>query len=143
MAALFAFLLPALEAEHTESTILADELRGFSGDSEGRTIYLAEGCWYCHTQEVRGIVTDVGLGPVAQPGDYALETPSAAGVIRNGPDLMFAGSRDLDADFVAALLTDPRAIRSWSTMPAHDYLDETDIAAVAAYIAGLRPYDFE
>ncbi len=144
--ALFTFGFPALEAEHTDPTVLANKVRSYESDddiAEGRSIYLAEGCWYCHTQEVRGIVTDVGLGPVAQPGDYANETPSAAGVIRVGPDLMFVASRGVTTEWVAAFLEDPRAIRSWSTMPAHDYLGPSDLAAVAAYVASLRTYEFE
>ncbi len=144
--ALFTFGFPALEAEHGNATVLGDNVRRYDSDddiAEGRSIYLAEGCWYCHTQEVRGIVTDVGLGPVAQPGDYANETPSAAGVIRVGPDLMFVASRGVTTEWVAAFLEDPRAMRSWSTMPAHDYLGAADLAAVAAYIASLRPFEFE
>ena len=144
--ALFAFGFPALEAEHGRGTALADEIRTYESGSlvdEGRSVYIAEGCWYCHTQEVRGIVTDVRLGPVARAGDYANEAPSSAGVARVGPDLMFAGSRDLTTDWVDSFLDDPRSIRPWSTMPAHDYLGSADRRAVAAYVASLRIFDFE
>lgn len=146
--ALFAFGFPLFETEHTDATILADAVRNYETDdavAAGREVYLAEGCWYCHTQEVRGIVTDVGLGPVAEPGDYAHETPSSAGVIRVGPDLMFAGSREPTSDpaWVEEFLRDPRAIRTWSTMPAHDFLGDDDLRNVAAYIASLRQFEFE
>ncbi len=87
---------------------------------------------------MRGIVTDVGLGPVAQPGDYAHETPSTAGVARVGPDLMFAGSRDLTRESVREYLTDPRSVYSWATMPGYGYLSDGDVDAVATYIASLQ-----
>jgi cbb3-type cytochrome oxidase subunit 1/mono/diheme cytochrome c family protein len=146
MVAMFAFGFPALEAEHVDGSVLADEVRTYDAKDEvaaGRAVYLAEGCWYCHTQEVRGIVTDIGLGPVALAGDYSKEAPSTAGVIRVGPDLMFAGSRDVTKAWVETFLGDPRTARPWSTMPAHDYLGESDMSAVAAYIAGLRHFEFE
>ena len=144
--AAFVFVLPILEAEHTDATILADSVRTYGADAviaEGRSIYLAEGCWYCHTQEVRGIVTDVRLGPVAQPGDYAHEVPSVAGVGRIGPDLMFVGSRSVTVDWVTEFLDDPQSKRSWSTMPAHDYLGTSDLAKVAAYVTSLREFESE
>lgn len=143
---LFAFGFPVLEAEHTTETALASAVRNYDADDfieRGRTVYLAEGCWYCHTQEVRGIVTDVGLGPVAVAGDYANEAPTTAGVMRAGPDLMFAGSRDLTRDWLNGYLADPRGVREWSTMPAHDYLSATDLDAVATYISSLQVFEFE
>ncbi len=138
--AAFAFVFPALEESHRDATVLGDEVRNYDANDEverGRAVYLAEGCWYCHTQEVRGIVTDVGLGPVAQPGDYAHEAPTTAGVARIGPDLMFAGSRDLTQAWVREYLNDPRALRSWATMPGYGYLSSGDLDAVAAYITSL------
>ena len=143
--------LPAVEitiAQRLKPGVLGqgradDSVRSYAtGDAraEGRSVYLAEGCWYCHTQEVRGIITDVGLGSVSQPGDYAHEAPTTAGVVRVGPDLMFAGSesRGINAFWVETFLVDPRSVRSWSTMPAHDYLAESDLRSLAAYVAGLR-----
>ena len=138
--AAFVFGFPVLEEAHVEGTPLGDEVRNYAVDeaARGRAVYLAEGCWYCHTQEVREIVTDVGLGPVAQPGDYAHEAPTTAGVARAGPDLMFAASRGLTRDAVRDYLADPRGARSWATMPGYGYLSTSDLDAVATYIASLR-----
>jgi cbb3-type cytochrome oxidase subunit 1/mono/diheme cytochrome c family protein len=142
---LFSFVFPALESAHSDATLLAENRRDYRAAgqaADGRAIYLAEGCWYCHTQQVRAIVTDVGLGPVAQPGDYALEDGAITGVMRVGPDLMFAGSRFVSADSVIELLEDPRRGRPWSTMPAHDYLSRSDLEDLAAYVTSLTPYEF-
>ena len=143
---LFSFVFPILEASHAEATLLAGSQRDYrtGGDlAEGRAVYLAEGCWYCHTQEVRGIVTDVRLGPVSQPGDYALEDEAITGTARIGPDLMFAGSRGLSAGTVVVKVENPRGDRPWSTMPAHDYLSGRELQQLAAYIASLTTHEFE
>jgi cbb3-type cytochrome oxidase subunit 1 len=164
MVLVFGFVFPALESDHGEATLLADTRRAYPAGStleQGRDIYVAEGCWYCHTQEVRGIVTDVGLGPVSRPGDYSGESPTVTGVLRVGPDLMFVGSRaapasyDFDGSgetdpaeilaYIRDFLQDPRSVpdRAWATMPAHDYLTADDMDALAMYVASLRVHEFE
>jgi cbb3-type cytochrome oxidase subunit 1 len=143
VAAVSVWLVPSLEADHTEGTLLGDTARRYaagSAEAEGREVYVREGCWYCHTQAVRAIVTDVDLGPVSLPGDYAHEVPALLGVQRLGPDLMHAGSRQPtdSADWVRSHLVSPRSVRSWSTMPAYDHLSDADLDALTAYIVGLR-----
>lgn len=130
--------LPAQEAESATPTILADESRIYVEDSDvavGRDIYIREGCSYCHTQAVRPIVTDVGLGAVSVSGDYAHESPVLLGVARMGPDLMHIASRGgiNDDD-----LTDPREDQPWSTMPSYAHLPQADIDALLAYVNGLK-----
>ena len=135
---LMVVFLPSLEAESAEPTILADEARLYVAGSDaalGRDIYLREGCAYCHTQAVRPIVTDLGLGPVSLAGDYAHEEPVLLGVVRMGPDLMHIAGR---GGIAATQLTDPRADRPWSTMPSYDYLSQEDLDALVAYVNGLR-----
>lgn len=141
-AALVAFAMPAFEIG-TEPTILADTSRSFedgSPEQQGRELYVAEGCWYCHTQQVRPIVTDVGLGPVSVAGDYAYDPPGVFGVARIGPDLAHAGSRAPtdDVGWIYEHLLDPRVERPWSTMPSYDHLGDGELAALAAYVAGLE-----
>ncbi len=130
--------LPALESDSATPTILADESRIYAENSDaaiGRDIYVSEGCMYCHTQSVRPIVTDLGLGAVSEPGDYAHEEPVMLGVARMGPDLMHAGDRGV---LTVAHLRDPRAERPWSTMPSYDYLSTADLEALVAYVNGLK-----
>lgn len=55
---------------------------------EGQDIYLSVGCASCHTQMVRPIVADVGLGPVTLN-----DSDQVLGVRRFGPDLADVGSR--------------------------------------------------
>lgn len=142
LAALAVFVLPTLDDE-AEATLLADTARSHaegSLEARGAELYVVEGCWYCHTQQVRAVVTDLGLGPVSVAGDYVYDGPGVLGVARIGPDLMHAGSREptSDPDWIADHLVDPRAERPWSTMPSFSYLSDDDLTALAAYVAGLE-----
>lgn len=136
MAMLFAFVLPALDA--------TPESPPPSGLSElglqGREIYVAEGCWYCHTQQVRPIVTDAGLGPVTESDLVASFAPDTLGIQRIGPDLLHAGSREPTNDpaWLTTFLTDPTSVREDSLQPAYDYLSDTHLAALAQYLVESR-----
>jgi cytochrome c oxidase cbb3-type subunit I/II len=140
--ALGAFVIPAQDSR-AEPSLLAERSRSFEPGSiadRGRQVYLAEGCMYCHTQQVRAVVADVGLGPVSTAGDYAFDPAGTAGYRRVGPDLAHAGSRELtgSARWVRDHLADPRSARPWSTMPSYRYLSDDDLTAVALYVAGLE-----
>ncbi len=141
MAFLFTLLFPALDPSLDDATILADRSRVYPEGSPvavGRTIYIDEGCYYCHTQQVRAVITDVGLGPVSEAGDYAHEAPALLGYERLGPDLMHIGSRYTNAGVLEAVLADPRGAREWSNMPSYDYLSEAELDALAEYLFSLK-----
>lgn len=135
---LLVVFLPSLEADAATPTILADEARVYAAGSDaaiGRDIYIREGCMYCHTQSVRPIVTDMGLGAVSEPGDYAHEAPVLLGVARMGPDLMHLTAR---GGTTTDHLADPRDTRPWSTMPSYEYLSADELDALATYVNGLK-----
>jgi cbb3-type cytochrome oxidase subunit 1/cbb3-type cytochrome oxidase cytochrome c subunit len=154
VAALFTWVLPSFEGSHSEPTLRADRDRIYEDDSSvalGRAIYVREGCMYCHTQSVRPIVTDVGLGAVSQPGDYVYETPPVLGVQRIGPDLMHVGARNAAGEPVEGgaaqierrsslftYLINPRLSRPWSTMPSYAHLSDEELTHLADYLAALR-----
>ncbi len=143
LAATFVWLVPWAETAGAEATILADADRRYRTDdaiTEGRALYVQEGCWYCHTQQVRPIVSDVGLGAVSVVGDYVYESPVLFGVQRIGPDLMHAGSRPQtdDPGWLVGYLSDPRSERSYSNMPSYDHLSASELDDLAAYIAASR-----
>ena len=108
--------------------------------AEGREVYISEGCVYCHTQQVRANVTDVGLGSVTRRQDIMLSSPALLGRVRLGPDLSAAGTRPRtdNVDWVAGHLADPRANRGWSAMPSYDYLTQGELEALAQYIVSLQ-----
>ena len=96
---------------------------------EGRDVYIANGCLYCHSQQVRdpSFTTDVDRGWGARatvPGDYVHDRPHLLGTMRTGPDLINVGQRLPSADWHLIHLYDPRALVAWSIMPAYPYLFE-------------------
>ena len=132
---------PALDPAVQDGTILADRYRVYpegSPEAVGRSVYIDEGCYYCHTQQVRAIITDVGLGPVSEAGDYVHEAPALLGVERLGADLMHIGSRATSADVLKSRLVDPQGSRSWSIMPSYEFLSEAELDALAAYLLSLK-----
>lgn len=93
----------------------------------GQHVYAANGCVYCHSQQVRlaPLSTDIkkGLGPrqtVAR--DYLRAQPAFLGTMRTGPDLSNIGARQPDANWHHQHLYEPQTITSWSVMPSFRYL---------------------
>ncbi|HEX9848563.1 MAG TPA: cbb3-type cytochrome c oxidase subunit II [Acidimicrobiia bacterium] len=64
----------------------------------GRDIYTTSGCAACHTQMVRPVIADVGLGAVT-----LTDTNQVLGTRRFGPDLSDLGSR-MTADQIEAVI---------------------------------------
>jgi|SRR5690625_3542838 len=95
----------------------------------GREVYIANGCLYCHSQQLRddAFTTDVlrGWGDRPNvPGDYVYDHPHLLGTMRTGPDLINVGLRLPDLNWHLIHLYDPRAVVSWSIMPAFPFLFE-------------------
>jgi cytochrome c oxidase cbb3-type subunit 2 len=132
LAAVFAFLLPALDVSSTEPA----PINLTASALQGRETYIAEGCWYCHTQQVRPIVTDAGLGPVTQPAGLASIATDTLGVQRIGPDLAHAGSREPTQrhEWLEDFLRDPQGTREGSLHAAYDYLSEEDLHDLAHFV---------
>ena len=99
--------------------------------AEGRDVYLAEGCAFCHTQQVRPIVTDADLGIVTLS-----RSPLVPGLQRIGPDLAHVGSREKsgNAGWLAGYLDAPAAFRSNSEHPSFSYLSSKDLENLVAYL---------
>lgn len=93
----------------------------------GRDTYLSQGCATCHTQLIRNVVTDVGLGPVTLDN-----TNQVIGYRRIGPDLAAIGERIEDTGAVLALLAGE------GNHPAATGLSETDLANLVAYLRESR-----
>lgn len=111
---------------------------------KGRAVYRAEGCIYCHSQQVRDLQngTDLVRGwgerrTVAR--DYIFEQPPFLGSTRLGPDLANVGSAKWrneeetdprkpakrDAKWQLLHLYAPQTIITESNMPPYRYLFET------------------
>ena len=109
-------------------------------ENEGRAIYIANGCQYCHSQYVRPQDWDYGADRVAQAGDYVGDTPPLLGTERQGPDLSQEGGLRSD-DWHTAHFANPRFTRPDSIMPAFDWLGPDRAAKLIAYIQSLGGKD--
>jgi cytochrome c oxidase cbb3-type subunit II len=89
---------------------------------EGRQVYLQSGCAFCHTQMVRPVVADVGLGAATLN-----DTNQVLGTVRFGPDLSNIGARITAAQIEAI-------IAGLGDHPAHS-LGSEDMAALVAYLS--------
>ena len=87
----------------------------------GRSIYASLGCGSCHTQLVRPIVSDVGLGAVSLSDSNQL-----LGSRRFGPDLSDVGSR-MDADAIEEVVEGAGGHGSMS-------LSDEDLTDLVAYL---------
>jgi mono/diheme cytochrome c family protein len=94
-------------------------------EARGRDVYVAEGCFYCHTQQVRPLPGDAIFGRPSAPGDYSYQTPELLGSERNGPDLSNIGARQPSSVWHLIHLYEPRAVVPQSIMPAFPWLFRT------------------
>jgi len=96
---------------------------------EGRDVYRANGCYYCHTQQVRarGFGADFERGWGARHSvapDYLYDRPVMLGNLRVGPDLANIGVRQPDAATHLLHLYNPQITAKGSTMPPYKFLFE-------------------
>jgi cytochrome c oxidase cbb3-type subunit 2 len=90
----------------------------------GRSVYIREGCWYCHSQYVRPVTgEELRWGPVSEAGEYAFDLPHLFSTRRIGPDLTRVGLKYAD-DWHYAHHWDPRFTVPDSMMPSFRWLFE-------------------
>jgi len=109
-------------------------------EADGRLIYIANGCVYCHSQSIRTIDWGHGAERIAQAGDYVSDQPILLGSQRTGPDLSQEGGEHPD-DWHIAHFINPRYTRPNSIMPEVAFLGEDKLQALTAYIQSLGMTD--
>lgn len=115
-----------------------------SAELRGRSVYIANGCVYCHSQQPRSesFAPDAkrGWGRASVPGDYVYDKPHLLGSMRTGPDLMNIGVRQPSKDWHLGHLYQPRAYVPGSIMPSYPYLFEVkDKAEPGEEVLNLPP----
>lgn len=135
-----AVLLPGITITQRPSEIFRPRT---ALEEEGRSVYIQNGCSYCHSQYVRFLDWDLGAERVAQAGDYVADRPHQLGSERTGPDLSQAGGEHPD-DWHLAHFINPRFTRPESLMPPWEFLGPQKIKALIAYIQslGFKQADF-
>lgn len=110
---------------------------------EGERVYAANGCVYCHTQQVRASSSGAdiirGWGTAKNedgdkpaditrrtyPRDYIWQNQVFLGNNRTGADLSNVGNRFTTADAIYRYLYDPTSANPHSSMPAYRFLFST------------------
>jgi cytochrome c oxidase cbb3-type subunit 2 len=107
-----------------ESTIEKVEgVRPYSPlEQAGRNIYVREGCYNCHSQQIRPFRDEAErYGHYSLAAESMYDHPFQWSSKRTGPDLARVGGKYSDAWQVAHLI-DPRAVVPESIMPGYSFL---------------------
>jgi cytochrome c oxidase cbb3-type subunit 2 len=91
-------------------------------EAQGRAVYVANGCSYCHTQQVRPLEEDKVFGRPSAASDFGYQTPELLGSERTGPDLTNVGVRQPSSVWQYIHLYEPRAVVPESIMPSFSWL---------------------
>lgn len=93
----------------------------------GRDIYIREGCYNCHSQQIRPLAAEVlRYGPPSTVAESMYDRPFQWGSKRTGPDVARVGKKYPDLWHYRHMI-DPRAVTPLSIMPAYPWLVRKDI----------------
>ena len=101
----------------------------------GRDIYVREGCYTCHSQQVRPFRDEVErYGHYSLAAESIYDHPFQWGSKRTGPDLARVGGK-YSNEWHVAHMVNPRSVVPESVMPGYGFmlerpLDTSDIAAL-------------
>ncbi|NJO54442.1 MAG: cytochrome-c oxidase, cbb3-type subunit II [Bacteroidales bacterium] len=106
----------------------------------GRNIYVREGCYNCHSQQIRPLRDEVErYGHYSLAAESMYDHPFQWGSKRSGPDLARVGGKYSD-EWHKEHLINPRAIVPASIMPGYPFLfrRELDASDIAAHMKTLK-----
>jgi len=93
----------------------------------GRDIYVAEGCYNCHSQMIRPMVAETKrYGEYSKAGEFIYDHPFQWGSRRIGPDLAREGGKQSSL-WHWRHFENPQALNEASVMPPFEHLLETKI----------------
>jgi len=133
-----------------DATLKAADEQFLAGS--GKTMFIREGCWWCHTLLPEQTQDWQSFGRPPLVGDFNGESPTTFGSDRKAPDLLHVGSRNSSREWMTMHFFNPRLVQPHSIMPRFDYLwGDTDAdgktislsewdEAFLAYARGERVY---
>ena len=96
-------------------------------EQEGFDIYVREGCYLCHSQQIRPFRSETErYGPYSVAAESQYDHPFQFGSKRTGPDLARVGGRYSD-DWHRVHLNNPRDVVPESNMPGFPWLAKSAI----------------
>lgn len=118
----------------------------------GQDVYKQEGCFYCHTKNLRPFAWEVarfsdtekmGYFPLPEKTEYRFSTPNMKGTVRIGPDLSRVSTKmngeemkDLLTSFVKKDVDAAKAYHQYSSLFSQK-LDENDGVGISWKIRGI------
>jgi cytochrome c oxidase cbb3-type subunit 2 len=95
----------------------------------GRNIYIREGCYLCHSQQIRSLRDEVErYGHWSLAAESMYDHPFQWGSKRTGPDIARIGGKYSD-DWHRDHLRNPRSVVPASIMPGYPFLEQTPLNA--------------
>lgn len=143
-------IMPALQNQKNNAPLPGSV--PLSGDAlAGKSVYVAEGCVGCHSQQVRNVDMDKMFG--SRPGiasDYAnlkrmnvwQNTATVMGTERTGPDLTNVAERQSSKDWHLMHLFNPRSVIPQSIMPSYEWLFAIKDSALKTDVVVSIPTNF-
>jgi len=105
----------------------------------GRDIYIAEGCYNCHSQMIRPIFAEVKrYGEYSKAGEFIYDRPFQWGSRRIGPDLAREGGRQ-SSYWHYVHFENPQEFSAGSIMPSYKHLihQDIDFEAIKARVGAM------
>ncbi|MCB2099337.1 MAG: cytochrome-c oxidase, cbb3-type subunit II [Rhodobacterales bacterium] len=141
-------LVPLFTMEQTIEKV--DGVRPYSPlELAGRDIYVREGCYLCHSQQIRPFRDEVErYGHYSLAAESMYDHPFQWGSKRTGPDLARVGGK-YSNDWHVAHLVNPQSVVPESVMPQYPFLAQKDLKfdKIAGHLKTLRvvgtPYSDE
>ncbi len=106
----------------------------------GRDIYIREGCYLCHSQQIRSLRDEIErYGHYSLAAESMYDHPMQWGSKRTGPDLARVGGKYSD-DWHKNHLINPRSVVPESIMPGYPFLAQRELqyGDIAARMATNR-----
>ncbi len=106
----------------------------------GRDIYVREGCYTCHSQQIRSMASEIlRYGEMSKPEESMYDRPFQWGSKRTGPDLARVGKK-YPALWHYRHMMDPRAVTPNSLMPSYAWLekDRTDFNSLPKKLSVMK-----
>ncbi|MFV0624867.1 cytochrome-c oxidase, cbb3-type subunit II [Sphingomonas sp. ac-8] len=106
----------------------------------GRNIYIREGCYNCHSQQIRPFRDEVErYGHYSLAAESMYDHPFQWGSKRTGPDLARVGGRYSD-EWHVQHLKDPRSVVPESIMPPYAFMADRELDAgdMSKHLTAMR-----
>jgi len=110
----------ATKGWNVDATLKAADEQFLAGS--GKTMFVREGCWWCHTLLPEQTQDWQSFGRPPLVGDFNGESPTTFGSDRKAPDLLHVGSRNSSREWMTMHFFNPRLVQPHSIMPRYDYL---------------------